>query len=68
MNLVSGISPHFIIRDNEEAIIFLSSEEESSMDGKHETGIWTDKPTVFYSKSFFEELWHKSTNINKKIL
>ena len=68
VDLISGISPHFIIRDNEEAIIFLSPEEESSKDSQHETGIWTDKPAVFYSKSFFEELWHKSTNINKRIL
>jgi sugar-specific transcriptional regulator TrmB len=68
VDLVSGISPCFIIRDNEEAIIFLSPKEESSKDSKHETGIWTDNPVVFYIKSFFEELWHKSTNINKTIL
>ncbi len=68
VELVSGICPRFIIRDEEEAIIFLSHEEASSMDRKHEDGIWTNRPAVFYTKSFFEELWHKSTNINKRIL
>jgi sulfatase maturation enzyme AslB (radical SAM superfamily) len=68
VDLVSGIFPHFIIRDNDEAIIFLAPEKEALMDKKHETGIWTDKPAVFYVKSFFETLWQKSTKINKRIL
>jgi hypothetical protein len=37
-------------------------------DREDENGIWTDKPAVFYAKSFFEELWHKSTNINERFL
>ncbi len=68
VRLVSGICPRFIIRDDKEAIIFLSHKEASSTDSKHENGIWTNRPTVFYAKSFFEELWHKSTNINKRFL
>lgn len=68
VGLVSGICPRFIIRDDKEAIIFLSHEEASSTDSKHENGIWTNRTAVFYTKSFFEELWHKSTNINKRIL
>lgn len=68
VGLVSGICPRFIIRDDKETIIFLSHEDASSTDRKHENGIWTNRPAVFYTKSFFEELWHKSTNINKRIL
>ena len=68
VGLVSGIFPRFIIRDDEEALILLSHEDPSSIDRKHEDGIWTNKPGVFYTKSFFEELWHKSTNIDKRIL
>jgi len=68
VDLVSGICPRFIIKDDEEAIIFLLSKEESSVDSKHETGIWMDKSAVFYAKSFFEELWHKSIDVNKKFL
>ena len=68
VGLVSGICPRFLIRDDKEAIIFLSHEEASSIDSKQENGIWTNRPAVFYTKSFFEELWHKSTNINKRIL
>ena len=68
VDLVSGICPHFIIKDDEEAIIFLPSEEDSSLDSKHAIGIWTDKSAVFYAKPFFEELWHKSMDINKKFL
>jgi sugar-specific transcriptional regulator TrmB len=68
VGLVSGICPRFLIRDDKEAIIFLSHEEASSTDSKQENGIWTNRPAVFYTKSFFEELWHKSTNINKRIL
>jgi sugar-specific transcriptional regulator TrmB len=67
VELISGICPRFIVRDDEEAIIFLLPEEASSMDRKYENGIWTNRPAVFYTKSFFEELWHKSININKKI-
>jgi len=68
VRLVSGICPRFIIRDDKETIIFLSHEGVSSTDRKHENGIWTNRPAVFYTKSFFEELWQKSTNINKRIL
>jgi sugar-specific transcriptional regulator TrmB len=68
VELVSGICPRFIIIDNEEALILLSHEDPSSLDRKHEDGIWTNNPAVFYTTSFFEELWHKSTNIDKKIL
>jgi sugar-specific transcriptional regulator TrmB len=68
VDIVSGICPRFIIRDNEEAIIFLLPQETSSPDKKSENGIWTNTPAVFYTKSFFEELWHKSMNVNKKIL
>lgn len=68
VDVVSGICPRFIIRDNAEAVIFLLPDEEASMDTKHENGIWTNSPFVFYTTSFFEELWHKSTNANKKIL
>jgi sugar-specific transcriptional regulator TrmB len=68
VGLVSGICPRFIIRDDKEALVFLSHEDPSSIDRKHEDGIWTNSPAVFYTKSFFEELWHKSTNINKRIL
>lgn len=67
VGLVSGICPRFIIRDDEEALILLSHEDQSSIDRKHEDGIWTNKPAVFYTTSFFEELWHKSTNIDKRI-
>jgi len=68
VGLVSGIYPRFIIRDDEEALVLLSHKDSSSKDGKHEDGIWTNSSAVFYTKSFFEELWHKSTNINKRIL
>jgi sugar-specific transcriptional regulator TrmB len=68
VGLVSGICPRFIIRDDEEALILLSHEDPFSMDRKHEDGIWTNKPAVFYTQSFFEELWHKSINIDKRIL
>jgi len=68
VEFISGICPHFIMRDNEEAIIFLLPEKRPSIDSKHETGIWTNRPTVFYTKTFFEELWHKSININKRFI
>lgn len=68
VELVSGICPRFIIRDDEECIILLSPKEASLMNSKHESGIWTNRPAVFYTQSFFEELWRKSTNINKRIL
>jgi hypothetical protein len=67
VNLISGSCPRFLIKDDTDVILFLLPEETLANDKKHENGIWTNTPLVFYTKSFFEELWNKSINVNKRI-
>jgi len=68
VNLISRNCPRFIIKDDSEAILFLLDEETLETDQQKENGIWTNAPLVFYTKSFFEELWHKSIDAKKMIL
>jgi hypothetical protein len=56
-----------LIKDDAETILFLLPDETSDTDKKHQNGIWTNTPLVFYTKSFFEELWIKSVDFNKRI-
>jgi sugar-specific transcriptional regulator TrmB len=68
VSLISRNCPRFIIKDDSEAILFLLDEETLETDQQKENGIWTNAPLVFYTKSFFEELWHKSIDAKKMIL
>jgi sugar-specific transcriptional regulator TrmB len=67
VSLISRVCPRFLIKDDTEAFLFLLPEEKLNTDKKDEKGIWTTTPLVFYTKSFFEELWNKSIDINKRI-
>ena len=67
VSLIARNCPRFIIKDDSEAILFLLDEETLETDQKKENGIWTNAPLVFYTKSFFEELWHKSIDAKTMI-
>ena len=67
VSLISGNCPRFLIKDDTETILFLLPDETLDTDKKHQNGIWTNTPLVFYTKSFFEELWCKSVDFNKRI-
>jgi hypothetical protein len=58
VNLASKLFPRFVIRDEEEVLYFISPKEDSSIDSKEDTGLWTNcRAFVYAQKAFFEELW-----------
>jgi uncharacterized radical SAM superfamily protein len=68
INLISKIFPRFVIKDEEEVLYFISPKEDSSIDNKEDTGLWTNsKSFVYAQKAFFEELWHSGMNVDRKI-
>jgi len=68
VNLVSKIFPRFIIKDEEEVLSFISPKEDSSIQNKEDTGLWTNSKAFVYAiKAFFEELWHSGMNADERI-
>jgi sugar-specific transcriptional regulator TrmB len=68
INLASGLFPHFVLKDGETAMFFVTPKEDISAFSQEDTGLWTNsKVLVCTLKAFFEQLWHKGTNLNKRI-
>lgn len=65
---VSGVFPRFVIKDEEEAIFFITPTEDSSAVSREDTGLWTDcKAFVSALKAFFDGLWSEATDVEKRI-
>ena len=63
------LAPRMVIRDNEEIIFFVTPSENESATGQDEACLWTNsKELVHAFTAVFDELWHNSTDIEKKIL
>lgn len=61
--------PQMLIRDEEEAIFFITSRNALGLVEKDDVCLWTNcKSLVQAFGAIFEELWHNSTNIEKKIV
>jgi len=57
-----------VIRDGEEAVFFITPETDVGEE-KKETCLWTNsKPLVNSFSAVFEELWHNSKDVQKKIV
>jgi HTH-type transcriptional regulator, sugar sensing transcriptional regulator len=57
-----------VIRDDEEAIFFVTPNAEGFEEKKHDICLWTNCRSLVNSFSaVFEELWHNSKNIEKRI-
>ena len=61
--------PQMLIRDEKEAIFFITPRTDSSMVEKNDVCLWTNcKSLVQAFSAIFEELWRNSTDIQKKII
>jgi sugar-specific transcriptional regulator TrmB len=61
--------PQMLIRDEEEAIFFITPRTDSSVVERNDVCLWTNcKSLVQAFKAIFEELWRNSTDIQKKII
>ena len=57
-----------MIKDEEEAIFFITPTEDSSAVSREDTGLWTDcKAFVSALKAFFDGLWSEATDVEKRI-
>ena len=66
-NLKTSFVPRLALRDEEEAVFFLTPRR-LLMLGKDETGLWTNsKAVVFALKALFEELWQDSQPLSERI-
>ncbi len=62
------LSPRMVIRDNEEILFFMSSEEKPSISAENDACLWTNcKALVQSFSSVFEDLWSKSRDLKQKI-
>ena len=67
-NLASKVFPRFVIKDEEEAIFFITPKEDSSIVSREDTGLWTNsKAFVSALKAFFDGLWRDAIDVEKRI-
>jgi sugar-specific transcriptional regulator TrmB len=63
-----ALSPQMTVRDAEEALFFTKSRDDTSIIEKDDVCLWTNsKPLIKAFTAIFEELWHRSTDIQEKI-
>lgn len=68
LNLDSKFFPRFLIKDDEEAILYASSEEETSVLNIEDEGLWiNDKMFISVLKAFFSQMWLTGINVNQRI-
>ena len=66
LNLETSFIPRLVLRDEEEAVFFLTPRR-LLMLGKEETGLWTNsKAVVFSLKALFEELWQDAQPLSER--
>lgn len=66
-NFTTGICPRFVIIDGTDGLFFIPTKEGSSVTANEELGLWTNSGIVTYANTFFEELWHNTTGIDRKL-
>ncbi len=67
LDLERSFIPRLVLRDEEEAVFFLTPRR-LLMLGKEETGLWTNsKAVVFSLKALFEELWQDAQPLSERI-
>jgi sugar-specific transcriptional regulator TrmB len=63
------LCPRMIIRDNVETIFFLDSKKDPLSSEQDDTCLWTNSSSLVNAFStMFEDMWHNSTDIQKKIV
>jgi sugar-specific transcriptional regulator TrmB len=62
------LSPRMAIRDEEEILFFITSKD-ASASGQNDVCLWTNcKALVNSFNAVFEDLWHNSTDLERKIV
>ena len=68
IDLGSRFYPRFVIKDDEEAILYMISEGELSTPMQEDTGLWvTSKMFVSTLKASFMEIWRNAISVNDRI-
>ena len=63
-----NLFPQMLVRDEEEALIFVKPRSDTSIIEKDDVCLWTDCKTLVKAfTAVFEELWRNSTDIREKI-
>jgi len=68
IDLGSKLYPRFVIKDEEETILYMISNDELSASLQEDTGLWiTSKMFVSTLKASFMEIWDNAINVNDRI-
>jgi len=68
LNLNARYFPRFLIKDDEEAILYASSGDESSVLNIEDEGLWiNDKMFISVLKAFFMQMWQIGVEANRRI-
>jgi PAS domain S-box-containing protein len=68
INIAERFFPRFVIRDEDELIIIVTSGEGKTSNHKSETGLWTNNRALVDSfRTFFSQLWQDAIDIEKRI-
>lgn len=63
-----GYFPRFLIKDDEELILFLRMDKDESIENLKETGFWTNSyPLIHGFSAFFDYMWQQSKDIRDVI-
>jgi sugar-specific transcriptional regulator TrmB/CBS domain-containing protein len=68
LNLNAKFFPRFLIKDDEEAILYASSGEEASVLNIEDEGLWiNDKMFISILRAFFTQMWHIGVDASRRI-
>ena len=68
LNLNARFFPRFLIKDEEEAILYASSSDETSLLNIEDEGLWiNDKMFISVLKAFFVQMWQTSVDAASRI-
>lgn len=68
LNLNSKFFPRFLVKDDEEAILYASSGDETSVLNIEDEGLWiNDKMFISVLKAFFSQMWQIGIDANRRI-
>jgi predicted transcriptional regulator len=68
LNFSSRYFPRFLIKDEEEAILYASSGDESSILNIEDEGLWiNDKMFISVLKAFFNQMWQIGVDANLRV-
>jgi sugar-specific transcriptional regulator TrmB/predicted transcriptional regulator len=68
LNLTAKFFPRFLIKDNEEAILYAPIEEKTSVLKLEDEGLWiNDRMFISILKAFFVQMWQSAVDVVRRI-